>query len=153
MGKTGKVLGVCLSPKRSEPKKNFGTGRLQVNWGLEGDSHGGTEKEVSLLAEEDVQNLCRETGISAEPGCFAENIRIEGIDIHSMGCGSKLQVGKAKLIIIQLGKDLSQSHTYNYKGYSLSPTKGVFCKVIESGEIKVGDPVKQIIDYNLNRRK
>ena len=146
MGDTGKVLAVCLSPKRPDPKKNIGSGLLQTEWGLVGDSHAGTEKEVSLLAEEDVQNLCRETGFSAEPGCFAENIRTEGIDIHSMDCGSKLQVGSAKLVIIQLGKDLSQSHTYSYKGYSLLPTKGVFCKVIESGEVKIGDLVKRISD-------
>jgi len=93
---------------------------------------------------EDFLKLCRETGLSAEPGCFAENIRTEGINIHCLGCGSKLQVGKAKLIIIQIGKDLSQSHSYSHRGYSLLPTKGVFCRVIESGEVKIGDPVKQI---------
>jgi hypothetical protein len=72
MKKSGKVLGVCLSPKRPEQKKNVGIGLLQLEWGLVGDSHAGTEKEVSLLAMEDVLKLCRETGLSAEPGCFAE---------------------------------------------------------------------------------
>ena len=146
MKKSGKVLGVCLSLNRPDPKKNIGSGLLQADWGLVGDSHAGTEKEVSLLAEEDVQNLYRESGIIAEPGSFAENIRTEGIAISSMNCGSILQIGKAKLIIIQLGKDISQSHTYSYKGYSLLPTKGVFCKVIETGEVKIGDPARQIID-------
>jgi len=61
-----------------------------------------------------------------------------------MVCGAKLQIGKARLIVIQVGKDPSQSHTYNYKGYSLLPTKGVFCKVIETGGITIGDPVIQI---------
>jgi MOSC domain-containing protein YiiM len=50
-----------------------------------------------------------------------------------------LQIGKAKVQVIQIGKDPSQSHTYQYQGYSLLPTEGVFCKVIESGEVKVGD--------------
>ncbi len=144
MKKTGKVLGVCLSLNRSDPKKNIGSGLLQTGWGLVGDSHAGTEKEVSLLAEEDVQNLFRESGMKAEPGSFAENIRTSGIELSSMVCGAKLQIGKAGLIVIQVGKDPSQSHTYNYKGYSLLPTNGVFCKVIESGEITIGDPVIQI---------
>jgi MOSC domain-containing protein YiiM len=146
MKNTGKVVGVCLSSKRPEPKRNVGSGLLQRNWGLVGDSHAGTEKEISLLAEEDVQNLCRETGILMDPGCFAENIRTEGIDIHSMAYGSILQIGKAKIKIIQIGKDLSQPHTYDFKGYSLLPTKGVFCKVIESGEVKIGDAVIPISD-------
>jgi len=111
-----------------------------------GDSHAGTQKEVSLLAEEDVQKLLLKTDIPMPPGCFAENIRTEGIEIHSMDCGSKLQVGKAKLLIIQLGKDLSQSHTYDYEGYSLLPTKGVFCRVIESGAVNIGDLVTTIND-------
>ncbi|MFH0788628.1 MAG: MOSC domain-containing protein [Pseudomonadota bacterium] len=146
MKKTGRVLAVCLSLKRTDPKKNVGSGLLRVGWGLAGDSHAGTEKEVSLLAEEDVQTLCIETGISMDPGCFAENIRTEGIDIPSLPCGSILQCGKARIKIIQIGKDLALSHTYSYRGYSLLPTKGVFCQVIESGEVKIGDPVTPIGD-------
>jgi len=146
MKNSGKVLGVCLSLNRPDPKKNIGSGLLRKDWGLVGDSHAGTEKEVSLLAEEDVQKFCRESGIIAKPGSFAENIRTEGITISSMACGSILQIGKAKIKIIQIGKDLSQSHTYNYKGYSLLPTKGVFCKIIESGEVNIGDPVTPIND-------
>jgi MOSC domain-containing protein YiiM len=141
MGKSGKVVGVCISQKRNEPKKNVSKGFLKKEWGLLGDSHVGTEKEVSLLAIEDVHKLCHETGISAVPGCFAENITTEGIDLTSLAIGSKLQVGKAKLMVIQIGKDLSQRHTYNYQGYSLLPREGVFCKVIESGVVKIGDPV------------
>jgi MOSC domain-containing protein YiiM len=46
--------------------------------------------------------------------------------------------------VIQIGKDPSQAHTYNYQGYSILPKEGMFCKVIESGEIKVGDIIKSI---------
>jgi MOSC domain-containing protein YiiM len=121
-----------------------GKGLLQKGLGLVGDSHAGSEREVSLLAIESLQNLCRETGISAEPGSFAENITTEGIDLISLPIGSQLQVGEAKLLLIQIGKDPSQAHTYNYQGYSLLPTEGVFCQVTENGEVKVGDIIKLI---------
>jgi len=139
MKKQGKVVGVCISQKRTDPKENVGKGFLQKGLGLLGDSHAGTEKEVSLLAVESIQKLCQETGISADPGCFAENITTEGIDLTSLPIGSKLQVGEANLMVIQIGKEPSQAHTYNYHGHSILPKDGVFCKVIESGEIKVGD--------------
>lgn len=142
MEEQGKVVGVCISQKRTEPKKNVGVGFIKIGVGLVGDSHAGTEKEVSLLAIEDVHILCHETGISAEPGCFAENITTEGIDLPSLPIGSRLQIGKAKLEVIQIGKDPSQAHTYNYQGYSILPKEGVFCKVIESGELKIGDSIK-----------
>ena len=139
MKKSGMVVGVCVSQRRTDPKKNVGKGFLQKAVGLMGDSHAGTEKEVSLLAIESIQRLCQETGISAGPGCFAENITTEGMNLTSLPIGSKLQVGEAKLVVIQIGKDPSHAHTYNYQGHSILPKDGVFCEVIESGEIKVGD--------------
>ena len=142
----GKVVGVCMSQRRTDPKKNVGKGLLRKGLGLEGDSHAGTEKEVSLLAIESLHKLHREAGISAEPGSFAENITTEGIDLTSLPVGSQLQVGEAKLLVIQIGKDPSQSHTYGYQGYSLLPTEGVFCKVVRSGNVKTGDPIRLIID-------
>jgi MOSC domain-containing protein YiiM len=140
----GKVVGVCISQRKTDPKKNVGNGFLQKGLGLKGDSHAGTEKEVSLLAIESLQKLCREAGISAEPGSFAENITTEGIDLISLPIGSQLQVGEAKLTVVQIGKDPSQPHTYRYQGYSLLPTEGVFCKVIESGVVTVGNIIKLI---------
>lgn len=141
MKKIGTVIGVCISQERTDPKINIGAGTLQAGFGLVGDSHAGTEKEVSMLAEEDVQPLCRKFGITAEPGSFAENIRTKGIDLNSLVLGSMLQIGKATVKVIQIGKDPSQTHTYNYQGYSLLPTKGVFGRVVESGEVRIGDPV------------
>jgi MOSC domain-containing protein YiiM len=47
-------------------------------------------------------------------------------------------------MVIQIGKDPSQPHTYNYQGYSILPKEGVFCKVIESGEVKIGDSIRPI---------
>jgi MOSC domain-containing protein YiiM len=141
----GKVVGVCISQRRTDPKKNVGKGFLQKGLGLVGDSHAGAEKEVSLLAIENLHKLYRKAGISAEPGSFAENITTEGIDLTSMPIGSQLQVGEAKLVVIQIGKDPSQPHTYSYQGYSLLPTEGVFCKVVDSGEVKNGDLIRVLI--------
>jgi len=114
-------------------------GFLQKEMGMAGDSHAGTEKEVSLLAIESIQKLCEQTGISAGPGSFAENITTEGIDLTSLPIGTHLKVGEAKLMVDQIGKDSSQLHTYCYEGYSILPKEGIFCKVIKSGEVKEGD--------------
>jgi MOSC domain-containing protein YiiM len=148
----GKVVGVCVSERKTDPKTNVGKGFLQKGWGLSGDSHAGTEREVSFLAIETIQKLCQETGISAGPGCFAENITTEGMDLTSLPVGSKLQVGGANLVVIQIGKDPFQAHTYDYQGYSILPKEGVFCKVIESGEVKIGDSIR-MIEFELQSRR
>ena len=142
----GKVVGVCMSQRRTDTKKNVGKGFLQWGFGLVGDSHAGTKKEVSLLAIENIRKLNLQVGLSAGPGCFAENITTKGIDLTSLPIGALLQIGEAKLMVIQVGKDSSQAHTYNYQGYSILPKEGVFCKVMESGEIKVGDIIRLIGD-------
>lgn len=141
MKTSGTVVGVCVSERRTDPKKNVEKGFLQKGLGLVGDAHSGSEKEVSLLAIESIRKLSQETGISAEPGSFGENITTERIDLTSLPIGSKLQIGDAKLEVIQIGKDPSQPHTYNYQGYSILPKEGMFCKVIEGGEVKVGDSI------------
>ena len=142
----GKVVGVCMSQRRTDTKKNVGKGFLQWGFGLVGDSHAGTKKEVSLLAIENIRKLNLQVGLSAGPGCFAENITTKGIDLTSLPIGALLQIGEAKLMVIQVGKDSSQAHTYNYQGYSILPKEGVFCKVMESGEIKVEDIIRLIED-------
>ena len=93
MKKPGVVVGVCVSQRRTDPKKNVGKGFLQKGLGVAGDSHAGTEKEVSLLAIESIQKLCQETGLSAGPGCFAENITTEGIDLTSLPIGTHFTGG------------------------------------------------------------
>ena len=146
MKKKGTIVGVCMSKNTTEPKKNVNKGFLQKGVGLVGDSHAGTEKEVSILAVESVQKLSQETGILAGPGSFAENITTEGIDLTSLPIGTRLQIGEARLEVIQIGKDPSQPHTYNYQGYSILPKEGVFCKVVESGKVNVGDIIRLIED-------
>jgi MOSC domain-containing protein YiiM len=144
MKTSGRVVGVCTSQRRTDPKENVGEGFLQKALGLLGDSHAGSEKEVSLLPVESIRKVCQETGISAGPGCFAENITTEGINLVSIPIGSKLKVGEAKLLVVQIGKDPSRAHTYNYQGHSILPKEGVFCKVIETGEVRVGDLIEII---------
>ena len=144
MEKSGRVVGVCISQRKTDPKKNVDKGLLKKGLGLVGDSHAGSEKEVSLLAIESIRRLCQETGLSAGPGSFAENITTEGIDLTSLPVGTHLKVGAAELVVIQIGKDPSQAHSYNYQGHSILPRDGVFCKVIESGEVKIGDAIGMI---------
>jgi len=142
MNRSGRIIGVCTSQTRQEPKTNQEHGFLKKGFGLVGDSHGGTEKEVSLLAIESIEKVSHEAGISAGPGSFAENVTTEGIDLTSLSIGSRLRVGPATLEVIQIGKDPSQSHTYHFHGYSILPKEGIFCKVIEGGEVNVGDTIE-----------
>ena len=146
MGSTGKVLAVCLSKRRLDPKKNVGRGYMKKGVGLVGDSHAGTEKEVSLLAMESILALCKKMSIVASPGSFAENITTEGLELKQLLIGTEIQIGGAGLKVIGIGKDPSAPHTYSFQGYSLLREEGIFCKVTQSGWVRVGDAVTIVGD-------
>ena len=134
----GLVLAICRSEKKSQPKKDEGEGMLEENFGLLGDAHAGTEKEISLLSQEAVEAYCQTHNFSAPPGSFAENLRIGGINLLGLPLRTILQIGETELQIIAKGKDPSAAHTYSYQGHSLLPTMGVFAKVIKGGTIRKG---------------
>lgn len=138
---SGEVIAVCLSKDRGTPKRSVGAGCLRENYGLVGDAHAGSDKQLSLLALEDIQKTCTEKKIEAGPGDFAENITTSGIDLVSLPIGTRLQLGEAIVEVTRIGKEKHLVHTYNYKGVSILPQRGVFAKVERSGRVKVGDEV------------
>ncbi len=141
-----RVIAICRSERRTDPKVNVGQGELRAGWGLLGDSHAGPPRsgrwQISLLAWESVQRLNRERGLDAVPGSFAENLATEGLDTSSLQVGDRLRVGdQVVLEVEQVGKPPEIAHTYSYRGYSLLPTQGLFCAVRVGGVVKVGDQV------------
>jgi MOSC domain-containing protein YiiM len=142
----GRVVAVCRSSERGKPKEDVRSGFFEKGMGLSGDAHAGTEKEVSILAQNRVDELSKKTSLSFPPGAFAENLLIAGMDQAEMLPGKRLKVGKAILQITQIGKEAGIQHTYHYQGFSLLPRFGIFAQVIESGIIKNGDEVELLMD-------
>ena len=141
---SGKVAAVCLSEERGTAKRSIGVGYLRKDYGLVGDAHAGSDKQVSLLALEDIQKVCAEKEIEACPGNFAENITTSGIDLVSLPIGTRLQVGEAMVKVSRIGKEKHLVHTYNYKGVSILPQRGVFASVEKSGHVRAGDRITVI---------
>lgn len=140
--KRARVVAVCRSDRCSDPKVDVGEGELRAGHGLVGDAHAGlSEREVSLLALESIEQANREHGINAVPGSFAENLTVQGLDVLSLRVGDRLRVGKALLEVVQIGKPPEVAHTYSFQGASILPREGVFCRVVEGGRVARGDLV------------
>jgi MOSC domain-containing protein YiiM len=140
------LVAVNKSERREDPKVAMDEGDLVAGYGLVGDSHAGlSEREVSLVALESVQAVNCEHDLDAGPGSFADNLTTEGIDLLTLKVGDHLCVGPALLEVVQIGKPRSVAHTYNYKGVSILPDVGVFCRILESGRVKRGDPIEVIV--------
>ena len=137
-------VAVCLSEERGTVKRSIDAGYLRKDYGLVGDAHAGSDKQVSLLALEDIQKVCAEKDIEAKPGDFAENITTSGIDLVSLPIGAKLGVGEAIVKVTRIGKEKHLVHSYNYKGVSILPQRGAFASVEKSGKVRTGDRITLI---------
>jgi MOSC domain-containing protein YiiM len=141
------VLAVCRSERRNDPKTDVGQGELRPEWGLVGDSHAGPPRpgrwEISLLAWEDVEQLNREHGLGAVPGSFAENLTTRGLDTSHLQVGDRLRIGERVVLEVeQLGKPPEIAHTYSFRGHSLLPTVGEFCRIVVGGPVLSGEPIR-----------
>lgn len=141
-----KVLGINLSEVKGVVKTPIQKGFLKVDFGLEGDAHGGNwHRQVSLLGVESVDKIREKAIVELTPGIFAENITTEGITLYELPVGTKLSIGHAVLEVTQIGKECHKGCTVmKTAGDCVMPREGIFAKVIEEGWIKPGDEIKII---------
>ncbi len=139
----GRVVAVCRSDRKGVPKDDIRKGILVEESGLEGDAHAGfAHRQISLITMEDIR-LAREKLPALRPGSFAENLTVEGIDLGESSVGRRIRVGKALLEITQIGKEChAKCEIYRTTGDCIMPKKGVFCRVLQGGEVSAGDPVE-----------
>ena len=140
----GKVEAICTSQHRGIPKTALSTAQLRRDHGIEGDAHAGPgHRQVSLLAHEHIEAFKASGHIDLRSGAFAENLVVSGLDLGSLGLGSRVRVGTdAILTITQLGKCCHQRCAiYDKTGDCIMPRVGLFARVLTSGALAVGDAV------------
>ncbi|HPU68973.1 MAG TPA: MOSC domain-containing protein [Acetomicrobium flavidum] len=137
-----RVLAVCVSSNRQEPKKPVAEARFIEGKGIDGDSHFGiSSRQVSLLRYEDIKLAEKEAGFSFPPGSLAENLVVEGLP-DQIPLESRLKIGRdVVLLVIEKGKKPDEPHTYDYRGWCLLPKVGYFLEVVNGGIVKPGDEV------------
>ncbi len=141
----GQVRAICISPARGTEKQAVPEGHFLVNFGIEGDAHGGNwHRQVSLLSYDKVEAF-NQRGAGVADGAFGENLVVEGIDFSSLPVGTRLIAGTAELEMTQIGKEC-HSHCAIYKrmGECIMPREGVFAKVVKEGIIRPGDEMKVV---------
>jgi len=55
----GRAIAVCRSEEKDKPKEDVLSGFFEEGLGLRGDAHAGTEKQVSILGKEKVDQLAK----------------------------------------------------------------------------------------------
>ena len=139
----GRVTAVCTSPEKGMRKKNIGSAKLLVDFGLEGDAHGGPwHRQVSMLAQESIDKMCAK-GLDVGPGDFAENLTTEGIDLVALPIGTHIKIGQEVIgEVTQIGKECHHGCAIRQQaGDCVMPREGIFIKVVQQGTVTVGDEI------------
>jgi MOSC domain-containing protein YiiM len=143
MNPRGKVVSVNISPEKGTRKTNVIQSCLLPEFGLKDDAHAGKwHRQVSLLAMESISKMVR-LGLKVGPGDFAENITTQGLDLLKLPVGTKFRIGGISLLeVTQIGKVChTRCAIYYQAGDCVMPKEGIFAKVLEGGEIRVGDEI------------
>lgn len=138
----GTVQAVNISDRKGEKKHEVTEIVLREAYGVENDAHGGSERQVSLLAFERIEDMKKDLA-TLKAGDFAENITTTGIAASDLIPGMRVEVGEALLEITQIGKTCHHGCSIRREvGYCIMPKEGVFGKVIRGGSVKKGDGIE-----------
>lgn len=137
------VHSVCISRRKGEKKTPVEAVTLREDFGLDGDAHAGSGRQVSLLALDGVERMRRKLP-SIVPGDFAENLTVDGLEQLTLTPGVRLRVGASVVLeVTQIGKEC-HGHScaiMRAVGSCVMPKEGVFAKVVTGGPIRPGDAV------------
>jgi MOSC domain-containing protein YiiM len=145
--KKGIVKAVNISETKGVVKTPVDSVVLVEDYGIESDAHSGKGKrQVSLLAQESVDKMIAMTGKKdLTEGVFAENITVEGLELHTLPVGTKLKIGETLHVVSQIGKEChSGCAIMKQVGHCIMPREGVFTQVLKGGVVRPGDAIEVI---------
>jgi molybdenum cofactor synthesis domain-containing protein len=121
--------------------------QIEINeTGVKGDAHAGYwHRQVSLLGVESLKKAEAQNNRKFKFGDFGENITTEGIELHKTNILDQFKCGEVLLQVTQIGKKChSGCEIMQEVGTCIMPIEGIFCRVLQGGELKVGDELSYI---------
>jgi MOSC domain-containing protein YiiM len=124
--------------------------------GLAGDevsdeiNHGGPDQAVYVYGLPDYDFWSEQIGTALEPATFGENLTVSGLESASLRIGDRLRVGTGGLgVLLEVAASRIPCHVLAarmddlgfVKKFRAAQRPGAYCRVIETGEVRVGDSV------------
>lgn len=155
------LLGVCVGKGKKFPNKTGWTGidkravpeavRVEA-LGLRGDEvmdqrhHGGPGQAVYIYTQPDYEFWRAELGSRIRPGLFGENLLFSELESASVKVGQRFRVGT---VVLEAAASRIPCATFAEhmgdpqfaKKFREARRPGIYARVVEEGELRVGDPV------------
>ena len=106
--------------------------------GLEGCAHGNPPKREVLFASKEHLDA-----VGVEPGATRENLTVEGDDVERWPVGQRVRAGEAVFEITMVCDPCHRmDELRDGLRAELEGRRGMLAKVVESGEVAVGDEIE-----------
>jgi MOSC domain-containing protein YiiM len=123
--------------------------------GVEGDTvtdaknHGGPDQAVYLYSREDYTWWEAQLGRPLPAGSFGENLTLDSFGSGEVRIGDRYQVGEATVEVTapRVPCGVFAAHTGEsrwVKRFRDAERPGLYCRVIEEGDVAPGDPVERV---------
>jgi MOSC domain-containing protein YiiM len=124
--------------------------------GLAGDevsdevNHGGPDQAVYVYGLPDYDYWSEQLGTVLEPATFGENLTVSGLESASLRIGDRLRVGQdGNGVLLEVAASRIPCHVLAarmddlgfVKKFRVAQRPGAYCRVIETGEVRVNDAV------------
>ena len=140
------VKSLNVSKKKGELK--IPVDEIEIDeFGITTDAHRGNwHRQISFLAQEDVEYFANSYKNEFKPGDFAENVTTEGINFRKVKLLDTIENDNIKLLITQKGKKChgGACAVFEQIGNCVMPKEGIFTQVLKSGILKKGDTLYHI---------
>ncbi len=153
----GSVQWIGIRPQRRMPLEVVSAVRLDPRQGVEGDHYTNITnrtRQVTLIAAEQLAAIAAYLGIDRiEPQQLRRNLVVAGCNLHGLK-GAMLRVGPALLDVTGDCHPCSRMEAeFGPGGYNaVRGHGGVTARIIEGGEIRIGDPVLRVLPDQSSRK-
>jgi MOSC domain-containing protein YiiM len=154
---TGQLIAVGERKIRTGIHKQSTLEPVQIGrLGLDGDevsdevNHGGPDQAVYVYGLPDYDYWSQELGIALEPATFGENLTVSGLESAGLCIGDRLRVGPMDTgVLLEVTASRIPCHVLAarmddlgfVKKFRAAQRPGAYCRVIETGEVRVNDAV------------
>jgi MOSC domain-containing protein YiiM len=134
-----KIAGVWTSPARKSGRMDSHERRQAIaGQGLEGCAHANPPKREVLFASKEHLDA-----VGVEPGATRENLTVEGDDVERWPIGQRVRAGGAVFEITMVCDPCHRmDELRDGLRTELEGRRGMLARVVESGEVAVGDEIE-----------
>ncbi len=143
----GHLLGIAIRHRKRGEMQELASAHVTVSTGVADDFRGKPgNRQVTVLSMEDWQTTCNEINRILPWPTRRANLYIEGIDLHNTA-KQHLHIGQLILLITRETdpcKRMQEAHEELFEALAKRWRGGVCCRVIQAGDIAIGDQVELI---------